>query len=121
MEGALNTQVERTGKDWRGESGGVRFPLETVSADPSAATVACHSAHCPSDPPFQKDFQTSAKIERNAGLEVAPAEGGGGGEAQPLTSPTQMAGTPLLAGLLPAVAFSTLRATPKLHYDTQHI
>lgn len=57
--------------------------------------------------------QTSAKMERNAGLGGAPAAGGRGegGDGKPLKLPARRwAGTPQLRGLLPVTAFSTLWA-----------
>lgn len=55
---------------------------------------------------------TSAKIERHAGLAVAPVVGRRG-NVQPLNLPThRWPGTPQLMGLLPVMAFSILWATP---------
>lgn len=64
---------------------------------------------------------TRAKIERNAGLAVAPAAGRRG-DVQPLKlTAHRWPGAPQLMGLLPVMAFSTLWATPKPHHGTQHI
>lgn len=103
---------------------GSRFPLETLS-QLALGHPLLRATQLTVNPVTRillaGIIPTSAKIERNAGLAVAPAAGRRG-DVQPLKLPThRWPGTPQLMGLLPVMAFSTLRATPKPHHGTQPI